>query len=238
MSFNPKDFYEKGSNKIIRTGLQLFLDAGNTSSYPGSGTTWTDISGNGNNGTLTNGPTYSSANGGSIVFDGVNDFVIDSSTTNIPVGNSSRTIQLWVYPKSGTDVFIQLGTGVSGNQTYIVEFFTFSGTTYLYTDGLNAVNNVTISGSQLPTLNAWNHVTFGNSGQNWFYYLNGVLQKSGTFSVTLNTIGQKYIIGKRDDVPGINTLYGNLAQTLIYNRALSATEILLNFNYQKNKYGL
>ena len=63
------------NSKIVTDGLVLCLDAGNSKSYPGTGTTWTDLSGRGNTGTLTNGPTYSSANGGSIVFDGSNDFV-------------------------------------------------------------------------------------------------------------------------------------------------------------------
>ena len=61
--------------EITESGLVLALDAGNLKSYPTTGTTWTDLSGRGNTGTLTNGPTYSSANGGSIVFDGVNDYV-------------------------------------------------------------------------------------------------------------------------------------------------------------------
>jgi hypothetical protein len=225
------------SPSIVLNGLVLALDAGNTKSYPGSGTTWTDLSGNGNTGTLTNGPTYSSANGGSIVFDGVDDFVINSSTTNIPVGSSSRTIQCWIYPKTDTTFFCQLGTGGGGNQVYIVEFYNFSGTRYLFTDGINVSNNVSISGPQLPTLNAWNHITFGNSGQNWFYYLNGVLQTSGTFNVTLNTIGQKYIIGKRDDVV-VNTTDGNIAQVSVYNRALSATEIQQNFNALRGRFGI
>jgi len=65
----------KELDPVVTTGLQLYLDAGNASSYPGSGTTWTDLTVNGRNGTLTNGPTYSGTNGGSIVFDGTNDFV-------------------------------------------------------------------------------------------------------------------------------------------------------------------
>jgi hypothetical protein len=70
-------------NGLVRNGLVLALDAGRTLSYPGSGTTWTDLSGNGNTGTLTNGPTYSSANGGSLVFDGVDDYVnLGSSIQN------------------------------------------------------------------------------------------------------------------------------------------------------------
>ena len=64
-------------------GLVLALDAANTKSYPGSGTTWTDLSGRGNTGTLTNGPTYSSANGGSIVFDGTNDYVVVNNNASI-----------------------------------------------------------------------------------------------------------------------------------------------------------
>ena len=63
------------SPSLVMNGLVLALDAANPKSYPGSGTTWTDLSGRGNTGTLTNGPTYSSANGGSLVFDGTNDYV-------------------------------------------------------------------------------------------------------------------------------------------------------------------
>jgi hypothetical protein len=69
------NFKTPTASSIVTNGLALYLDAGNASSYPGSGTNWTDLSSNGRNGTLTNGPTYSATNGGSIVFDGTNDFV-------------------------------------------------------------------------------------------------------------------------------------------------------------------
>jgi hypothetical protein len=62
------------SPSIVTDGLVLCLDAGNPKSYPGSGTTWTDLSGNGNNGTLVNGVGYSGDNLGSLSFDGVNDY--------------------------------------------------------------------------------------------------------------------------------------------------------------------
>jgi hypothetical protein len=78
------------SPKIVTDGLVLYLDAANSRSYPGSGTTWTDISRSGTNGTLVNGPTFNSANGGSVVFDGVNDYVITPSITNF------RSICMWV----------------------------------------------------------------------------------------------------------------------------------------------
>ena len=219
--------------RIVSSGLVLCLDAANKRSYPGTGTTWTDLSGNSNTGTLTNGPTFSAGNQGSIVFDGVDDYVIDSSTTNIPTGNVSRTIQLWVYPKTNTCPLVQLG--MPGSQVYIMSFFNIAGTLYLFTDGVNVDNNIIFSGSNLPTLNAWNHMTFGSSGQNWFYYLNGESKLSGTWSVTINTIGQKYVIGNRDDV-SVTPTNGNIAQTLVYNRALSATEILQNYNATKTRF--
>ena len=224
------------SPKIVTNGLVLALDAANNKSYSGSGTTWYDLSGNNNTGTLTNGPTFSGANGGYIVLDGTNDYVINSSPTNIPVGSSSRTVQLWVYPKTNTCPLVQLGTG-GGFQVYIVSFFDSSGTLYLFTDGINSANNISFSGTNLPTLNTWNHMTFGNSGQNWFYYLNGVSKLSGTFGVTLNTIGQKYIVGYRDDVY-LGTANVNVSQTFVYNRALSASEILQNYNATKSRFGL
>jgi hypothetical protein len=221
--------------KIVTSGLVLALDAADKLSYPGTGTTWRDLSGNNNTATLTNGPTFSAANMGSIVFDGTNDYVIDSSTVNIPTGNSSRTIQMWIYPKTDTCPLAQLGIG--GNQIYIMSFYNSAGTLYLFTDGINVANNISFSGTNLPTLNTWNHMTFGNSGQNWFYYLNGISKLSGTWSVTLNTVGQKYVIGNRDDV-SVNPTNGNISQTLIYNRALTATEILQNYNATKSRFGL
>lgn len=228
-----------GGSDIVTSGLVLSLDAANSRSYPGSGTTWTDLSGNSNNGTLTNGPTFSSANNGSIVFDGTNDFIIDSSTVNIPVGSSSRTIQMWVYPTTNTNNFVQLGTGGGGNQIYVVQYYRIGSPDYVFTDGVNGGNNLTISGAQLPTLNAWNFFVFGNSGQDYFYYLNGVSRLTGTWPVTLNTVGQKYVIGNRDDGSGFNIpISGSVALVSIYNRALTASEIQQNYNSQKSRFGL
>ena len=69
------------SPRIVTDGLVFCVDAGDKMSYPGAGTTWTDLSKNRNNGTLTNGPTFDSANGGSIVFDGTDDYVNFGSQT-------------------------------------------------------------------------------------------------------------------------------------------------------------
>ena len=89
------------SPSIVMNGLVLALDAANSKSYPGSGTTWTDLSGNSNTGTLTNGPTYNSANGGSIVFDGVDDGVNIPHNSNIDIRNQI-TIECLFYLNSFT----------------------------------------------------------------------------------------------------------------------------------------
>ena len=99
---------------IVTDGLVLNLDAGNPQSYPGSGTTWTDLSGNGNNGTLLNGVGYDSDNGGSLVFDGSNDYVttplFGDSTTN-------RTFSVWYNPLNNT-VTTPLNRGRDGAGGY------------------------------------------------------------------------------------------------------------------------
>jgi hypothetical protein len=80
------------SPRIVTDGLVLYLDAANPRSYPGSGTTWSDLSRGGNNGVLTNGPTFNSANNGSIVFDGTNDFIQCSNRTTINLGLTIETV--------------------------------------------------------------------------------------------------------------------------------------------------
>lgn len=230
-NFSPKP--------VIDNSLVFYLDAANTKSYVSGSTDWNSIAKTQTSASLTNGPTFSSNNRGVIVFDGINDYAINSSVSNIPTGSSARTIQLWVYTTVDTNNFIQLGTGGGSNQVYIFQFYNVGGTRYLFTDGINASNNLTISGSQLPTLNVWNHLTFGNSGQNWFYYLNANLQRSGTFAATLNTVGQKVLIGKRDDyAPTPGYVNGRIAQVSIYNKALSASEILQNYNATRSRFNL
>ena len=85
----------KYSPQIVTSGLVLALDAANKVSYPGTGTTWYDLSGNGNTGTITNGPTFSNVNLGTIVFDGTNDYVSIPSTSNFNNGNNI-TVEAWV----------------------------------------------------------------------------------------------------------------------------------------------
>ena len=114
------------SPRIVTDGLVLCLDAGNTKSYPGSGTTWTDLSGRRNNGTLTNGPTFDSANGGSIVFDGTNDTVSIPASANQVFGTGDYTLEWW-SKTSDTDGGYALSAADFLN-------ITWSGSTLYYQD--------------------------------------------------------------------------------------------------------
>ena len=89
--------------KTITNGLVLYLDAANKKSYPGSGATWTDLSGNSNTGTLTNGPTFSAANMGSILFDGTNDYVDCGNNSSLQI--TQGTISAWVKSTTNDSTF-------------------------------------------------------------------------------------------------------------------------------------
>jgi hypothetical protein len=215
---------------VVTSGLQLYLDAGDSSSYPGSGTTWTDLSGNGNNGTLVNGPTYSSANGGSIVFDGTNDLV----TTTLTSG-TSFTWCCWFK----TDV-------LSNGYRNIISIRTNNYMLVLLDDNTNYLGfwnpDAFTSGSTLNTpqlsTNTWYFVTFVREGNNvtsgYKAYLNGSF--SGSANTGTWSSSDPIILGGRTDIA--QYLNGNISNVQIYNRALSASEVAQNFNALKGRYGL
>jgi hypothetical protein len=212
--------------EIVNSGLVLSLDAGNTKSYPGSGTTWTDLSGNGNIGTLTNGPTYSSVNGGSLVFDGVDDKV---STNYKPSG--ARSYFIWVKFNSLTHPsgFQLTGTQESNAYTYIGiqnggDVYYYAGTA---TTGGNIGNPVTV--------NTWvnlGFVLFSDGSRR--VYKNGI-------EIHYNTGGLGGTATAEFSVGCINNAYnvnGNIPQVSIYSKALTATEIQQNFNALRGRFGI
>ena len=213
------------SPKIVTDGLVLYLDAANQRSYPGSGTTWSDISRGGNNGVLINGPTFSSANGGSIVFDGVDDYV----TVSPPLtGITDFTLFTWFKtPSIATEQFLyDCGYVTTG---WVLEIYQSKlsyqvGNTYLQ-------STTTLSSNQ--TYCGVISKAIGSSGS---FYVNGV--SAGP------TIPNNSNIPNADIKMGIAlspTRYpfsGNLYSTQVYNRALSATEITQNFNATKTRFGL
>jgi hypothetical protein len=201
-----------------------------------SGTTWTDLSGNSNTGTLTNGPTYSSANGGSIVFDGSNDN-IQLAGTNFSL--NTMTISAWNYSSNFNQngFMFEKTTNGAVNTQYSL-FYNSSNDIYYRTYGLSTLDlavNTTTAG---VVNNQWNNVVATWDGTNKRIYVNGVLRAtSATLSgtVTQNTTGAAFIgIYGGGGYP----FNGRISQTQIYNRALTAQEIQQNYNASKSRYGL
>jgi hypothetical protein len=226
---------------IVRDGLVLHLDAGNTDSYPGNGTTWTDLTTNGNNGTLTNGTTFDSANGGSILFDGTNDYVNLGSNSSYNLSNNF-TLSCWVNPSQlghgNGDELCSLATGSPAPYiSYGLEWmdtgrfrFSIGNTSNQF---LNYLSNSTYS------LNNWYNVVGTYDGSTIRLYVNNVLQNSTSVSTTVTYSANQMTVGTWFyDISPSNALTGRISHVKIYNRALTASEIQQNFNATRGRYGL
>jgi len=211
----------------ITNGLVLALDAADRNSYPGSGTSWRDLSGNNNTGTLTNGPTFNSGNGGSIVFDGVDDAV------NLPNINTSdgKTYLIWV---KNTSVSSGLRLAYSHRDPDRVYLGVNNTDVYLRVGSDSSY----ISGVTL-TVNLWFLLGIRiNSSTEYEGFVNGT--SLGTRATTLSSstgtgLGAYY---DNTNIPLSSFWQGNIAQVSIYNRALSSTEINQNYNATKTRFGL
>jgi hypothetical protein len=234
---------------IIEDGLVLCLDAASKRSYPGTGTTWTDLKG-ANNGTLTNGPTFDAGNGGSIVFDGGNDYTsLGLNLQNLLLATQQYSFVLWVYPTSNpTDSGIVAnyhGNAVNserhgfGIRRYgggkIRNILSDSGGgNYIYAD--------TASGS-CPT-GIWSHVTATWGGEftasSFKIYINGQeSQATSGVSGTVNSFNYSNLectIGRVRFLSSYHYFGGNISNLSIYNRALTADEVRQNYLSTKERF--
>lgn len=227
---------------IVTDGLALNVDAGFVGSYPTINTTWYDLSGNANNGTLTNGPTFNSANSGSIVFDGIDDY----ATANYPssfLGNPSFSIGGW-FKRSGTwNSGATWGIGIGGSN---INSYNWS---YDNTIGIDLYGNTTFNTFQTYSLTEWKHIIWTYNGStfttsNVIIYINGVPYTGNDLTVirnsgaTPNVIGSSLALGRVSS--NENQYYGKpiIGSFQMYNRVLSQTEITQNYNAQKGRFGL
>ena len=225
------------SSGIVTNGLVFWLDAGIPSSYPTSGTTWTDLSGNKNNGTLTNGPTF---NSGSIVFDGVNDYI------NIPDANSltntsTLSINCWVRVTSfGGGFCTIIGKGTSDADE---EYCILLNSSSLYFDVGNAAGPYT-QPTYTFNANTWYNISCVHSRSanvsSLLCYVNGVFLSNSTINSGNTPIDNSspVSIGSRFYNSIFGAFNGDIVQVSMYNRVLSASEVLQNFNAQKALFGL
>ena len=228
-----------GVNSIVTNGLILNLDAGNASSYNGSGTLWTDLSPTGNNGTLTNGVGYTSANGGALTFDGINDYVNMGNNTAYNLRNIS--VSVWVKPTTGTPdyapIISRYSSGITNLQGWF--FYYYKPTSKFYIDGReDAGAYLSFPSTNTYSINNWYNVTWTKSASTWSLYVNGVLDRTttignGSTAYLSNNmqIGGSHEAGVyygKQDIPAVN----------IYNRALSQGEVTQNYNAIKTRFGL
>jgi hypothetical protein len=218
------------SPKIVTDGLVLCLDAADKVSYPGSGATWSDLSGNGNNGTLTNGPTFDSGNGGSIVFDGGDDYVSVGDIGD--VFGTSFAVAMWVNPDD-----------VDNRREFIGQYADSNNWWRWGNDELdNWEIDVQDGGSRTVALNpdwtvvagAWQHIALSRNGSTWNFYRNGALDGTGDDASTVPDVAAVVQIGNST---GAN-FNGKISSAQIYNRALSAKEVSQNFNAQRSRFGV
>ena len=227
---------------IVTDGLVLNLDAGFTPSYPKNGTTWYDVSVNTNNGTLTNGPTFSTDGGGSIVFDGVDDYSRIEFNTLFN-GNSGDSFSIEIIFKRNSlvygnaDSLYQMG---NGGLTDARIYFWFDNNSngqmainyYVQSGVLNGDRYVTLD-NQLDDLNFHHSVQVVDKATSLMTgYWDGINKGSG------GIISNSFTTDVYFDIAGTNYCDATIGIVRIYNRALSSTEVLQNFNAQKSRFGL
>jgi len=238
-----------GGGGIVTNGLILNLDAGNASSYPGTGTTWTDLSGNGNNATLVNGVGYSSANGGSLVFDGSNDYAnITNNAATSMFALQSFTLDIWVKPTNITELraFWNI-SNTSHNDPYYSQHMRIQGGMVVFAGNLNGTYDgglYTSSGFDqgvpfyLTPNNIYN-ITFVKeyNPNKKILYINGQFICSKNFnSGDISYYNTPIRIGNSDTYP--MSYVGNYYNAKYYNRPLNPSEITQNFDALKTRYGL
>lgn len=218
------------TTNIIKRGLVLHLDVGATNSYPGSGVYWYDLSGNVYNGTLNNGPTYSSTNNGYLSFNGSNQNVT-LPAASIPSG-SQISFCVWNYGITAQQSSVIECRDVNGARTINVHLPWSDGNIYFDCGGDRLYQ---AAGSTYLGWNYWCFTKNASTG-NMVIYRNGTSWASSVGNVgTINTTTAARLCSYAIDTTYHNGYLGNVQ---IYNRTLSSAEVSQNYNIQKGRFGL
>lgn len=228
-----------GGPNTIETGLIVSVDAANPTSYPGSGTTWRDLSGNSKNGT-TSGATYGSQNGGVFNLDGIND-TISFGTGNTFFPLTSFTIDLWFQSK-GTVPTTGTTPGLFGFTYGIRAFFNSSNSIRF-----GASSGSTAGGQELTYAHntnirddgSWNNMVFQATPTNSYIYLNGELKASRSLTWLGDTVWPTNGWNLGRDNNNSNLFFtGSIASYKMYNTALTLPQIQQNFNAMRGRFGI
>jgi len=240
VSYTPPDF--------VSSGLVAYYDPANSDSYSGSGSTLTDLSGNGINGTVV-GATYTDNT--YFTLDGVNDYIVTGDVYSAISGGDSHTVEMWVYANATSDcLWSDLGTSNNpATATYhfagsqIIQVGPFQQIITGLWNGSAITRAVAGSGS---LTGAWKHVVRTYNGTTLTGYVNGT--SAGNTTMTFDSpvddgIGHWYIAAGANDTTAYTGttagwLNGRVGIMRVYDRALSSAEVLANYNGSKAKYGL
>jgi hypothetical protein len=219
---------------IITAGLVMYLDASIPASYPGTGTAWDDISGNHNSGTLTNGPTYTSSDGGAIIFDGADDYV-DFPTTSL---SSTGDITICTFLKldgvqnSYANILDYEHATYNG---FVIQQDAGTGPNYFYFAWSNG-GGFDFCNFQVPIDNTYFNLTITKIGGTVTTYINGVALYVGYGVSTLVGTGNRVRIAANASGHG-RQIKGTIGDFLIYDAGLTSIEVLQNFNALKTRFG-
>jgi hypothetical protein len=236
---------------IVTNGLVLSLDAADRNSYPGSGTSWRDLSGNGTNGTIVAAPTFNNGNGGYFTFNGTSQYINNGNILN-PTAVTPFSVSVWFRTSSTattTQNLVSKNLIASPFTGWQLGFNTSSGSAAdVGKVGVVMVSNTTEVMRKITTVTyndgLWYNATFTYDGSRnrtgMLLYINGVLSTVINQDLTAITTtiqnGSNYNIASRNN---LNQLFeGDIANVIHYNRAISANEILQNYIVQKPRFGL
>ncbi len=237
---------------IVRDGLIFDLDAAKFDSYPKTGTRWYDIIWSTSGGTLINGPVFNSDNGGYIRCDGIDDYIQVADNSVLDFGANNFTVEYWFRKLSTSTGFDNIwgpnkwNTGASpGTNEWLLAIGNGnSGNDNRYSFGVEVgiTSYSTDVSSEVLLLNQWYHLVGMRNGGSLQTYLNGVLKQNVspvgfTSSSVINNVSGRNL---RINNSALNLYYTNAdnAAVRIYNKALSSTEVLQNYNAVKGRFGL
>jgi len=218
----------------------LNLDAGNISSYPGTGTTWTDLSGNGNNGTLNGGVSYSAVNGGVLSFDGMDDYIALPTSLQIQA-YSSMSVSAWIKIPNGVQqsadwggYIIHNGPDYSvGSSIYALAINT-SGTAVWSWAG----NHLSMTSPSTYNNGNWHYLTGVWDGSNSILYVDGVLIISSAIVTNKTGTAGALDVGGASGLPTARSFNGLISAVTVSDKGLSASEIQQKFNFLRSRYGI
>ena len=217
------------SSGIVTSGLTVHLDAGNASSYPGSGTTWTSLV-NGYTGSMGTGVGYSASNGGVITFNGAGTSYVNlyGSASAVVAATNNFSIEAWYQSNNNFPGILRTGVGSSG---FVFGYFSSTATAWKVTK----YGVIDLQAGTIPQNTSWHQAVLTYSSTTGTrVYVDGALSGTAVNNNTNLRGGNEFSVGRTENV----TLNGSMGIFRWYSAVLSATDVLQNFNANRSRYGI